>query len=205
MSGIIKILPPALSNRIAAGEVVGRPESVVKELVENSIDSGATEIIIIISAAGKNMIQVIDNGSGMNEEDAAMCFSRHSTSKISTFEDLEHITTLGFRGEALASICSVSQVELKTKSSGEDLGTLIRIEGNEVKEVSKTSCERGTSISVKNLFYNTPGRRNFLKSDQTEFRHIYETFIKLAISNHDKFFKLINNDNIVFNLKPDNL
>jgi DNA mismatch repair protein MutL len=205
MPGLIKILSSALSNRIAAGEVVGRPESVVKELVENSIDSGASEITVIISGAGKNLVQVIDNGSGMNEDDAKMCFSRHSTSKISTYEDLEHISTLGFRGEALASICSVSQVEMKTKAVGEDLGTLIRIEGNDTKEVTKTSCESGTSISVKNLFYNTPGRRNFLKSDPTEFRHIYETFIKLAISNHDKFFKLINNDNTVFNLKPDDL
>jgi len=205
MSGFIKILPPALSNRIAAGEVVGRPESVVKELVENSIDSGATEITVIISNAGKSTIQVIDNGLGMSQDDAELCFSRHSTSKISSYEDLENISTLGFRGEALASICSISQVELKTKTVGEDLGTLIRIEGNEVKEISKTSCERGTSISVKNLFYNTPGRRNFLKSDPTEFRHIYDTFVKLAISFHDKFFKLINNDNIVFNLKPDNL
>jgi len=163
MDNKIIILPPVLSNKIAAGEVVNRPESVAKELLENSIDAGATEITLIVKDAGKSLIQVIDNGSGMSEEDAINSFKRHSTSKISTYVDLENIRTLGFRGEALASICSVSQVEMKTKTDDSEVGTLVRVDGNEVTDVSKTNIEHGTSIAVKNLFYNTPGRRNFLK------------------------------------------
>ena len=205
MENKIIILPPALCNKIAAGEVVNRPESVAKELLENSIDSGATEITLIVKDAGKSLIQVIDNGSGMIEVDAINSFKRHSTSKISTYDDLENIRTLGFRGEALASICSVSQIEMKTKTDDSEVGTLIQVDGNEVKEVSKTNIERGTSIAVKNLFYNTPGRRNFLKSDNTEFRHIYETFIKIAISNPDLSFKFLNNDNILFDIKKSSL
>jgi DNA mismatch repair protein MutL len=201
--GKIKILPSVISNKIAAGEVVGRPESVVKELIENSIDAAADEITLIISDAGKTLIHVIDNGTGMIEEDAALCFQRHSTSKIYIYEDLERISTLGFRGEALASIASVSQVELKTRTKDDDVGISVKVEGGEVQEISKTSCPSGTSISVKNLFYNTPGRRNFLKSDQTEFKHIYETFIRLAASNPDIAFKFVNNDNIIFDLKTD--
>jgi DNA mismatch repair protein MutL len=200
LSDKIKILPQVLSNKIAAGEVVSRPESVVKELMENSIDAGASNICLIIKEAGKNLIQVIDDGIGMTEADALMSFERHSTSKISTYEDLENISTLGFRGEALASIASISQVELKTKTESEQIGTMIKIEGGEFKEVTKVSSERGTSFSIKNLFYNTPGRRNFLKSNQTEFKHIYETFIKLAISNPDIGFKFINNEDTIFDL-----
>jgi DNA mismatch repair protein MutL len=198
----IQILPQHLYNKIAAGEVVGRPESVVKELIENSIDAGATEIYVLIKDAGKTLVQVIDNGSGMNEEDAVISFQRHSTSKISTYEDLENIQTLGFRGEALASIAAISQIELKTKTRSDEVGTLVRIEGNEVKEVSKTIIDDGTSISVKNIFYNTPGRRNFLKSNQTEFRHIYDTFVRLAVSNPAIEFRFYNNEEIVFDLKP---
>ena len=205
MENKIIILPPALSNKIAAGEVVNRPESVAKELLENSIDSGATEITLIVKDAGKSLIQVIDNGSGMIEVDAINSFKRHSTSKISTYDDLENIRTLGFRGEALASICSVSQVEMKTRTEASDVGTLVRVDGNEVKEVSKTNIERGTSIAVKNLFYNTPGRRNFLKSNNTEFRHIYETFIKIAISNPNLSFKFSNDDKILFDIKKTSL
>jgi len=201
----IKILSQSLSNKIAAGEVVNRPESVVKELIENSLDAKATHITLIIKDAGKNLIQVIDNGAGMNEEDAVISFQRHSTSKISSFEDLENILTLGFRGEALASIASISQVELKTKTELNDVGILIRIEGNEVVDISKTSCDKGTSLSIKNLFYNTPGRRNFLKSNQTEFRHIYETFIRLAISNPGTAFTFFNNDEQIFDLKSADL
>jgi DNA mismatch repair protein MutL len=201
----IKILPQSLSNKIAAGEVVNRPESAVKELIENSLDAGATEIKLIIKEAGKSLIQIIDNGSGMSEEDALMAFQRHSTSKISVYEDLENILSFGFRGEALASICSVSQVELKTKTAEQELGTLIKVDGNEIVENSKTSCETGTSISIKNLFFNTPGRRNFLKSNQTEFKHIYETFIKLAISKPQIAFQFINNDDVLFDLKPSTL
>lgn len=205
MENRIKILPQSLSNKIAAGEVVNRPESVVKELIENSLDAGATHVTLIIKEAGKSLIQIIDNGSGMSEEDALMAFQRHSTSKINAYEDLENLLSFGFRGEALASICSVSQVELKTKTAEQELGTFIKIEGNEIVENSKTSCENGTSISIKNLFFNTPGRRNFLKSNQTEFKHIYETFIKLAISKPGTAFQFINNDDVLFDLKPSSL
>lgn len=205
MENKIKILPQSLSNKIAAGEVVNRPESAVKELIENSLDAGATAITLIIREAGKSLIQIIDNGSGMSEEDALMAFQRHSTSKISVYEDLENILSFGFRGEALASICSVSQVELKTKTAEQELGTLIKVDGNEIVENSKISCETGTSISIKNLFFNTPGRRNFLKSNQTEFKHIYESFIKLAISKPQVAFQFINNDDVLFDLKPSTL
>ncbi|MFA7362236.1 MAG: DNA mismatch repair endonuclease MutL, partial [Candidatus Kapaibacterium sp.] len=205
MNNLIKILPQALYNKIAAGEVVGRPEAVVKELIENSIDADATEITVIIKDAGKTLIQVIDNGSGMSEDDAVVAFQRHSTSKIETYEDLENIRTLGFRGEALASIAAISQVELKTHTAKDEVGTLVRIDGNEVTEVSKVNTETGTSISVKNLFYNTPGRRNFLKSNQTEYRHIYDTFIRQVVSNPGIAFKLYNNDEQIFNLKANEL
>jgi DNA mismatch repair protein MutL len=201
----IKILPQFISNKIAAGEVIGRPESAVKELMENSIDSGATEVTLILKDAGKSLIQIIDNGSGMTEEDALICFQRHSTSKISTIDDLENILTLGFRGEALASIASISQVEMKTKSKGQDIGTLIKTDGGDTFESSKVNCETGTSVSVKNLFYNVPARRNFLKSNQTEFRHIYDTFIRLAISKPNINFKFINNDELLFDLKATSL
>lgn len=201
----IKILPQPIANRIAAGEVVSRPDSAVKELMENSIDAGADEITLIIKDSGKTLIQVIDNGTGMNQEDALMCFERHSTSKISEPEDLDCIKTLGFRGEALASICSVSQVELKTRTRDSDLGTYIKIEGNELIEKSETVCPVGSNLSVKNLFYNTPARRNFLKSNQTEFKHIYDTFIKLAISNPEISFIFINNDSEIFNLAKSDL
>lgn len=197
----IKILPQSLSNKIAAGEVVNRPESVVKELIENSIDASADHITLIIKDAGKSFIQIIDNGSGMSEEDAVLSFQRHSTSKIESYEDLENILTLGFRGEALASIASVSQVELKTKKENSEIGTIVRVEGSEITEVSETNCDTGTSVTVKNLFYNTPGRRNFLKSNQTEYRHIYETFIRLAVSNPQVAFSFINNDEEIFDLK----
>ncbi len=201
MSSKIKILPQNLYNKIAAGEVVGRPESVVKELIENSIDAGADEITVLIKDAGKTLIQVADNGCGMTEEDAIVAFQRHSTSKISTYEDLENIQTLGFRGEALASIAAIAQIELKTKTIGEDLGTLVKIEGNEITEVSKDSTETGTSIAVKNIFFNTPGRRNFLKSNQTEFRHIYDTFVRQAVSNPGISFRFFNNEELIFSLR----
>jgi len=201
----IKILPQNLYNKIAAGEVVGRPEAVVKELIENSIDAGAKEITVLIKDAGKTLIQVIDNGSGMSEEDAVLSFQRHSTSKISTYEDLENILTLGFRGEALASIAAISQIELKSRTKNDDVGTLVKIEGTEVIDVSKIQTEIGTSIAVKNIFYNTPGRRNFLKSNQTEFRHIYDTFVRQAISNPDINFKFFNNDEQIYDLHSTSL
>ncbi|MBV6478674.1 MAG: DNA mismatch repair protein MutL [Ignavibacteria bacterium] len=205
MGSCIKILPLSLSNKIAAGEVVNRPESVVKELMENSIDAKADSITVIIKDAGKSLIQVSDNGSGMSEDDAVLCFQRHSTSKITSAEDLDRIKTLGFRGEALASVASISHVELKTKTGDDEVGTLVRIEGGEVKTAEKTNCEKGTSIAVKNLFYNTPGRRNFLKSNQTEFRHIYETFVRIAVSNPGIEFNLFVNDDPVFELKKSDL
>lgn len=205
MPSSIKILPQYIANRIAAGEVVGRPEAVVKELIENSLDAGASHIQLIVRDAGKSLIQVIDNGLGMNEDDALLSFQRHATSKISEAEDLENIRTLGFRGEALASIAAVSQVELKTKTELDELGTLIKNHGSEVVEDTKIQTENGTSIAVRNLFYNTPARRNFLKTNQTEFRHIYDTFIRLAIANPDIAFTFINEDEEIFELKPADL
>ena len=185
MAGTITILPEQLANKIAAGEVVQRPESVVKELIENSIDAGATSISVTIKEGGKSFIQISDNGSGMNDEDAAIAFGRHATSKIKSYEDLENIRTLGFRGEALASIAAVAHVELKTRRSTDDVGTLVRLEGGELKGHSKTSTQPGTTISVRNLFYNTPARRNFLKSNNTEFKHIYDVVQRVALSRPD--------------------
>jgi DNA mismatch repair protein MutL len=185
VAGTITILPEQLANKIAAGEVVQRPESVVKELIENSIDAGATSISVTIKEGGKSFIQISDNGSGMNDEDAAIAFDRHATSKIKSYEDLENIRTLGFRGEALASIAAVAHVELKTRRSTDDVGTLVRLEGGELKEHSKTSTQPGTTISVRNLFYNTPARRNFLKSNNTEFKHIYDVVQRVALSRPD--------------------
>src|SRR4030095_6380678 len=205
MSSLIKILPQYIANRIAAGEVVGRPEAVVKELIENSIDTGATQIQLIIRDAGKTLIQVIDSGTGMDEDDAILSFQRHATSKISAPEDLERIKTLGFRGEALASISAVAQVELKTKTESSELGTFIKNHGSEITEHSKVHSEKGTSVAVRNLFYNTPARRNFLKTNQTEFRHIYDTFIRLAIANPEIAFSFINEDEEIFDLKADGL
>lgn len=202
---MIKILPQHIANRIAAGEVVGRPEAVVKELIENSLDSGASRIEVIIGDAGKSLVQVIDNGSGMSEDDAMMSFQRHATSKISQAEDLECIRTFGFRGEALASIAAVANVEMKTRRLEDELGTVIKNHGNEIVEHSKIQCEKGTSVSVKNLFYNTPARRNFLKSNQTEFRHLYDTFVRQAIANHNVSFILINEDEEVLNLEQTDL
>jgi DNA mismatch repair protein MutL len=202
---LIKILPQHIANRIAAGEVIGRPEAVVKELIENSIDAGASRIKLIVKDAGKSIIQVIDDGSGMSEDDALLSFQRHATSKISEAEDLESIKTLGFRGEALASVCAVAQVELKTKREEDELGVLVKNHGSEVLDVAKIRCDTGTSVTVRNLFYNTPARRNFLKSNQTEFRHIYETFIRLAIANHSKAFSFINEDELLFDLEPSGL
>lgn len=208
MSSVIKILPQFIANRIAAGEVVGRPDAVVKELIENAIDANAQNIQLRIKDAGKSLIHIIDDGSGMSEEDALLCFQRHSTSKISSADDLENITTLGFRGEALASISAVSQVELKTITSGTEFGTMIKNHGSEIIEsepVSGSQISKGTSVTVKNLFFNTPARRNFLKSNQTEFKHIYETFIREAIANPSIGFSFINEDEEVFNLKSGTL
>ncbi|MBA4406078.1 DNA mismatch repair protein MutL [bacterium] len=198
MNKKIKILPESLSNKIAAGEVVNRPESVVKELVENAIDAGAHNIDVMIKGAGKILIQVADDGEGMQEDDAELSIQRHATSKIETIDDLEAIGTFGFRGEALASIASVSIFELKTERHDRELGTFIKIDDNSILTKEKGSFSKGTSVSVKNLFYNVPARRNFLKSNQTELKHIIETFKKISISHPEVGFKFYNDDEIVF-------
>lgn len=204
-TGIINILPDHLANKIAAGEVVQRPESVVKELLENSIDAGATSISITVKNAGKTLIQLIDNGKGMSEEDAERSFYRHATSKIATYEDLENIRTLGFRGEALASIAAVAQVELKTRREEDPVGTLLRIEGSEIKERSQTAHQRGTTISVKNLFFNTPARRQFLKSNNTEFKHIYDTIQRLALSKPEIALEFVSDEDTILALPSQKL
>jgi DNA mismatch repair protein MutL len=194
----IKILPENISNKIAAGEVVQRPESVVKELLENSIDAGAKYIDLIVKHAGKTLIQVADDGDGMTEEDVLLSVQRHATSKIFTYEDLEAIKTYGFRGEALSSIAAVSQLEIKTRTQDEEVGTYIRIDDASNIQKEKGSFPKGTSISVKNLFYNTPARRNFLKSDTTELKHIIETFKREALSQPSINFKFYNDDDLIF-------
>ena len=205
MSDIIHLLPESIANQIAAGEVVQRPASVVKELMENSIDAGANEITLIVKEAGKSLIQVVDDGKGMSETDARMSFERHATSKIRTSEDLFLIKTMGFRGEALASIAAVAQVEMKTKQEEGELGTSIIIEGSQFKGQNHVSCRQGTSMIVKNLFFNVPARRNFLKSDPIELRHIMEEFQRLAIANPEIEFTLYQNDIEVYKLKPGKL
>jgi DNA mismatch repair protein MutL len=195
----IKILPENIASKIAAGEVVQRPESVVKELIENSIDANSGSIELIVKRAGKSLIQVVDDGVGMSEEDAVICIQKHATSKISTYEDLEEISTLGFRGEALSSIAVVSQIEIRTEKNDEEIGTLLRLDENGKVIIEKGSFPKGTSISVKNLFYNTPARRNFLKTDATELKHIIDTFNKIALSHPEISFKLYNNDELIFN------
>ncbi|PCJ28108.1 MAG: DNA mismatch repair protein MutL [Flavobacteriales bacterium] len=201
MSDIIKLLPDAVANQIAAGEVIQRPASAVKELLENAIDAGSDTISLVIKDAGKALIQVNDNGFGMSETDARLSFERHATSKIKCAADLFNINTKGFRGEALASIAAIAQVELKTKVEGNDLGTQIIIEGSKVKEQEVCNCSKGTSFSIKNLFFNVPARRNFLKSNSVETRHIIDEFQRVALVHSDIAFSMYNNGNEVFNLK----
>lgn len=205
MSNLIRILPDSLANQIAAGEVIQRPSSVVKELVENSIDAKATEITINIKDAGRTLIQVIDNGNGMNHDDARLCFERHATSKIKTSEDLFHINTKGFRGEALASIAAVATVELKTRTSDSQTGTFIEIEATKLKKIEQISCPQGSNFAVKNLFFNLPARRKFLKSDRTEFANILSEFYRLAIAHPNITFTLIHNERIVKKLIAETL
>jgi len=200
MNDIIQLLPDAVANQIAAGEVVQRPASVVKELLENAIDAGATKIQLVIENAGKSLIQLIDNGKGMSATDARMCFERHATSKIRTTEDILSINTKGFRGEALASIAAVAQVELKTRTAEEDLGHYIRIEGSQVKEQDVVQTPLGTIVSVRNLFFNIPARRNFLKSNQVEMRHIIDEFHRVCLTHSSIAFSLHHNRNELFNL-----
>lgn len=200
LSDIIQLLPDSVANQIAAGEVVQRPASALKELIENAIDSGADKIQILIRDAGKSLIQVIDNGCGMSITDARMCFERHATSKIRKAEDLFAIRTMGFRGEAMASIAAIAQVELKSRRHEDELGTCIRIEGSEIIGQEPVSAMPGTSISVKNLFYNTPARRNFLKANPVEMRHINDEFQRVALANPEVFFTLHHDGNEVFHL-----
>ncbi|AOW19978.1 DNA mismatch repair endonuclease MutL [Urechidicola croceus] len=205
MTDIIQLLPDHVANQIAAGEVVQRPASVVKELLENAIDAGATSIKLLIKDAGKSLIQVIDNGKGMSETDARFCFERHATSKIRTAEDLFNLQTKGFRGEALASIAAIAHVELKTKQALQELGTHIKIEGSSIVSQDLITTPKGTSIAVKNLFYNIPARRNFLKSNQVETRHIIDEFQRVALVHSTIEFSMYHNDNEVYRLNSCNL
>ncbi len=198
---IIHLLPDNIANQIAAGEVIQRPASAVKELLENAVDAGADEIRLIVNDAGKAMVQVIDNGRGMSDTDARMAFERHATSKIRSIDDLFHIKTMGFRGEALASIAAVAQVELKTKMAGEETGVYIEIENSRVIKQEPVATVTGTSIAMKNLFFNVPARRNFLKSNAAELRHIVDEFIRVAMSFPHIFFSLTSNGQQVFHLE----
>jgi DNA mismatch repair protein MutL len=198
LSDTIHLLPDHIANQIAAGEVIQRPASAVKELMENAVDAGATQIKLIVNDAGKSLIQVIDNGKGMSVTDAQNAFARHATSKISTIEDLFQIRTMGFRGEALASIAAVAQVSLKTKRSEDELGTLVEIENSKVTECSSIAHDTGTSISMKNLFFNVPARRNFLKSNAAELKHIIEEYTRVALSFPEIFFSLTSNGQDVY-------
>lgn len=205
MTDVIRLLPDSLANQIAAGEVVQRPASVVKELLENSIDAGSKNITLIVKDAGKTLIQVTDDGQGMTETDARMCFERHATSKIRQSEDLFCIRTMGFRGEALASIAAVAQVELVTKRKENKLATRIIIEGSRFKTQEDAAAQAGTTITVKNLFYNVPARRNFLKSNPVELRHITDEFQRVALAYPGTGFYLYQNDIEVYHLKPGKL
>lgn len=205
MPDIIQLLPDAVANQIAAGEVVQRPASAVKELIENAIDAGADKIQLILKDAGKSLIQVIDNGCGMSVTDARMCFERHATSKIRKADDLFAIRTMGFRGEAMASIAAIAQVELKSRRHEDELGTFLVIEGSEVIKQEPCQCNTGTSISVKNLFYNTPARRNFLKSNPVEMRHIIDEFQRVALANPQVFLTLHHDGQEVYHLPSSTL
>lgn len=202
---IIKLLPDSVANQIAAGEVIQRPASVVKELMENALDAGATQIDLFVKDAGRTMITVIDNGRGMSETDARLCFERHATSKIKNAEDIFTIRTMGFRGEALASIAAVAQVELMTRREDDELGTKILIEGSVVKEQMPKPMSVGTNFTIKNLFFNIPARRNFLKSNDVEMRHITDEFFRVAMMNPEVAFSLTNNDKEIYHLSKGNL
>ena len=205
MSDIIHLLPDSIANQIAAGEVIRRPASVVKELVENAVDAGAGHIQVNIKDAGRTLVQVIDDGKGMSETDARMAFERHATSKISTADDLFSLHTMGFRGEALASIVAVSQVELRTRLKGAELGTHLVFSGSELESVEPDACTEGSIFSVKNLFFNVPARRKFLKSNETEFRNIINEFERIALVNSQVALSLYHNDTEIFNLPESGL
>ena len=201
---IIKLLPEHIANQIAAGEVIQRPSSAVKEIIENSIDAGATQIELIIKDAGKTLIQVVDNGCGMSKTDAKISFERHATSKIRKADDLFNIKSMGFRGEAMASIAAISHVELNTKTTNSELGSKVIIEGSEIKSQESCVCPTGTSIKIKNLFYNVPARRNFLKSDKIENKHITNEFTRISLANPEILFILKIDNNIIYRLEPSN-
>lgn len=201
----IKILPENLTNKIAAGEVIDRPASVVKELVENCLDSGADEVTVIVKDGGKSLIQVVDNGSGMSESDLLLAFQRHATSKIASYDDLVNIGTLGFRGEALASIASVARVEAKTILNDDGAGHMLRVDGGAMSEIKAAGGNRGTSIAVKHIFYNTPARRKFLRKGTTEYRQIVTIFNRFSIARPDIAFTLVNEGELVYELKRQSL
>lgn len=205
MESLIRLLPDALANQIAAGEVVQRPASVVKELLENAVDAGADSIVLKVKEGGKTFIQVSDNGRGMNELDARICFERHATSKIREFDDMQRLITYGFRGEALASIAAVSQLELRTRQEHIETGTLIRMEGGECRANESVACDKGSTFLIRNLFFNVPARRNFLKSTQVEHAHVAEEFNRVALAYPAISFQFFNGENLVMKTGPGNL
>lgn len=205
MPDIINLLPDSVANQIAAGEVIQRPASVIKEMVENSLDAGATNIQVIVKDSGRTLIQIIDNGKGMSETDARMAFERHATSKINSVDDIYSLTTMGFRGEALASIAAIAQVELKTKQDGQDLGTKINISGSDVESQESCSCSVGSNFSIRNIFFNVPVRRKFLKANSTELKHIVTEFQKIALCNPEVSMSLYNNDTEIYMLPQSNI
>jgi len=205
MADIVQLLPDSVANQIAAGEVIQRPASVVKELVENSVDAGADEVNVIVKDAGRTLIQVIDNGTGMSDTDARLAFERHATSKIRNASDLFEIRTKGFRGEALASIAAIAQIVLKTRLPEEEIGTEISINGSELEYQNPVSCSAGSNIMVKNLFFNVPARRKFLKSNSTELKHIINEFQHIVLAHPEVAFSLVNNDSDIFRLPVSNL
>ena len=205
MADIIQLLPESVANQIAAGEVVQRPASVVKELIENAVDAGCTSITVLAKDGGKTLIQIIDNGCGMSDTDARMCFERHATSKIREAGDLFAIRTLGFRGEAMASIAAVAQVILRTRRTGDEIGTQVMIAGSVVESQEPVNCDAGSNIIVKNLFFNTPARRKFLKTNNAELKHIIHEFQRVALANPQVELSLEHNDSEIYNLPRTNL
>lgn len=199
--GGLKVLPAQIANMIAAGEVVQRPSSVVKELLENAVDAGADQITVVVTDAGRTLIQVIDNGCGMSPSDAVLCFERHATSKIASAEDLEQIVTYGFRGEALASIAAVAEITLRTRRAADETATEVRISGDSKVRTASVAAPAGSSFAVRNLFFNTPARRKFLKSDNVELKHIIEEFTRVAITRPEIGFTLTSGGRELFVLK----
>ncbi len=200
MADLIRLLPDHVANQIAAGEVVQRPASVVKELLENSVDSGATRIIVVVKDAGRTLVQVTDDGHGMSPMDARACFERHATSKIREADDLSSLRTKGFRGEALASIAAIAHVELRTRETDQELGTRVVIEGSRVRTQEAMAGAAGTTIAVRNLFYNVPARRQFLKSDGVELKHVLEEFHRVALAHPEIAFQFVHNDHEEFHM-----